>query len=176
MGERTKSEDTLSKFDLLVLFEQLITKSGFIITNYKDIYETLDNFHSLTVEKDKKQFELIFNIRNVSDAYLPNKPEIKRRQVGKLEFDSLPFNQKKRAVMLLGLKVYNGEPVLVCWNPFYFVGHATNRSCYVVESTMEKALQCGFYAGEDCRTRVYACSGSSFEKLLSLFIEENAVE
>lgn len=176
MGERTKSENTLSKFNLLVLFEQLISKSGFLLVNYKDINDKLENFHSLVIEKDKRRFEIIFNIRNISDAYLPNRPEIKRRQVGKLVFDELPSNQKNRAVMLLGLKIINSEPVLVCWNPFYFVGHATNRSCYVAQSSMEKALQCGLYVGEDCKTRVYACFGSNFNRLLKLFVEENALE
>lgn len=176
MEERTKSQDTISRPNLLVYFQQVLTKSGFLVTNFKDLKGTLDNFYSFVVEKGGKKIELSFNIRNISNAYLPNKPDIKRRQVGKLSFEDLPLNRKDCLIMLLGLKLISGELVLVCWNPFYFVGHATNRSCYVLKSTMEKALQCGFFEREDCKTKVYACSSSNFGELLNHYIEENVVE
>ena len=171
-----KNLEAFNKSELIINFEKIITKSDYLILSFKDLNDTLSNFYSLTIQKDKKIFNLTFNIRNISDAYLPNKPYIKRRQVGKLDFDSLPLNNKTNVTLLLGLKEINGELVLVCWNPFYFVGHQTNRSCYVLESTMEKALQCGFYIGEDCKTKLYVCNETNFGKLLTQYIEENAVE
>lgn len=174
--DEIKREDTLSKFELLNLFQNFVSKSKFLIIEFKDLKDSLNNFYSLIIEKENYFTELIFNIRNIGDAYLPNKPQIKRRQVGKLDFDKLPLNEKKKISLLVGIKLINNEPVLVCWNPFFFVGHQTNRSCYVLESTMNKGLQLGFYTSEDCKTKVYVCNENNFDKLLSYYIEENTID
>ncbi|WP_373435119.1 hypothetical protein, partial [Metamycoplasma equirhinis] len=66
--------------------------------------------------------------------------------------------------------------VLACWNPFYFVGHSTNRSCYVLQNSLETARSNGFYDGVDCKIPVLVCSTKMFEQLLNVYLERNAVD
>lgn len=173
---RKKSEDTISKQDLLLFFEQTLVLSGFFIEETEGLKNELRNFYSFKVKNQSSQFVISANISNISDAYLPNKPFIKRRQVGHLVFETLPKNTKDKVSLLVGIKKIEDEFVLVCWNPFYFVGHSTNRSCYVNESTLEKTLRIGFYVGDDCGTKLYACTRNHFAELLDLFITENAID
>ena len=115
------------------------------------------------------------NIRNIGSAYLPKKPYILRRQVGKLSFDDLPSNNKKSLSMLIGVANKDNEILLACWNPFYFIGHSTNCSCYVLENSLDKAKNIGLYVGEDCKTPVLVCS-SHFNEMLNVYIERNMMD
>ena len=173
---RKKSEDTISKQDLLLFFEQTLVLSGFFVEETKDLKNEIGSFHLFKVKNKSSEFVITANISNISDAYLPNKPFIKRRQVGHLVFEALPKNTKNKVTLLIGIKRIENEFVIVCWNPFYFVGHSTNRSCYVNESTLEKTSRLGFYVGDDCGTKLYACTNNRFAELLDLFITENAID
>ena len=173
---RKRSEDTISKQDLLLFFEQTLVLSGFFVEETKDLKSELGSFFLFRIKNNNSEFEITANISNISDAYLPNKPYIKRRQVGHLVFENLPKNTKTKVTLLIGIKRIEDQLVYVCWNPFYFVGHSTNRSCYVNEASLEKTARLGFYSGEDCGTKLYACTSNRFAELIDLFISENAID
>lgn len=171
-----KSEQMMSSHELLLSFEKALVFSEILINSVNNCKGELKNFYLVNVTFKNKKMNLYVNLRNIGSAYLPNKPHILRRQVGKLSFNDLPLNNSSSLSMLLGVTYIDEKMVLACWNPFYFVGHSTNRSCYVLEGSLEKAKNIGLYVGEDCKTPVLVCSDSCFGKMLDVYIERNMVD
>lgn len=165
--------ENLSSSELVLIFQRVLVESGFLIISYES---KINSFGTMKLKYNSKEFVINFNIRNIGSAYLPNKPNIMRRQVGKLESEDIPINSQIQVSMLLGLKVLDNTYILTCWNPFYFVGHKTNRSCYVLKESLQEAKENGFYDGVDCNTPVLACSTKEFSQLLSAYIERNSVD
>lgn len=168
-----QSKISLSSRELLLVIQQLLISSGYLIQSTD--FGTR-NFTKIIINKDKKDLCLFVDIRNVCSAFIPGKPYMMRRQVGKMKFEEIPKNLKTQASMLLAVGEVNGELVLVCWNPFYYLGHATNRSCYVLQDSLEKAIIDGLYNGEDCKVPVLVCNSSNIERLLQTYIERNALD
>lgn len=166
----------LNHKQLLLFFEKVLTSSNILINSVKECESELKNFYLFDVSYKDENLFLYVNIRNISSAYLPNKPYILRRQVGKLSFEFLPANKKNSLTLLLGITNEDESIVVVCWNPFYFIGHSTNRSCYVLESSLTIAKNLGLYVGEDCKTPVLVCSTNNFEELLEVYRERNMVD
>ena len=171
-----KSEQMMSSQELLLSFEKALVSSEILINSVENCKDELKNFYLVNVTFKNKKISLYVNLRNIGSAYLPNKPYILRRQVGKLSFDDLPLNSSTSLSMLLGITFIDHMMILACWNPFYFVGHSTNRSCYVLENSLEKAKNIGLYVGEDCKTPVLVCSDCHFGEMLDIYIERNMVE
>ena len=171
-----KSENMMSTHELLLSLEKVLVSSSVLIRSVKNCENELKNFYLISVEINNQLIDLYVNIRNIGSAYLPNKPYILRRQVGKLSFDDLPPNSKKSLSMLIGITNIDSEIILACWNPFYFIGHSTNRSCYVLENSLDKAKNIGLYVGEDCKTPVLVCSSSNFTEMLNVYIERNLID
>ncbi len=167
---------TMRSTELLLSFEKVLVSSGILINSVEKHKEGLKNFYLVRVIFKNEQMNLYVNLSNIGSAYLPNKPYILRRQVGKLIFNDLPVNKNTSLTLLIGITYVNDEIVVACWNPFYFVGHSTNRSCYILESSIEKANCAGLYVGDDCKTPVFVCSSSHFSELLDVYIERNLVD
>ncbi len=165
---------SLSKNDLLLCFEDVLISSGFVIYNLEMDKNT--NFYKFVVNKNKKEFVLFVNISNINEAYIPNKPFIKRRQIGALVLDNIPQNTGNQFSMLCGIKKVDEEIVLCVWNPFYFTNHTKNRSCYVVSDSIYDALKNGIHFGIDCKNTVYLCNRISFEKLFDEYILKNRID
>ncbi len=171
-----KYECMMNHKELLLTFEKTLVSSGILINSIEKCEDSIKNFYQVKIIFKNKQLNLFVDLRNISSAYLPNKPYILRRQVGKLEFDAIPINDENSLSMLIGITCIDDKIILVCWNPFYFIGHSTNRSCYVLESSLEEAKQFGLYDGNDCRTPVLVCLDSCFDKMLDIYVERNVVD
>lgn len=165
---------SLVKKDLLLYFENVLISSGFII-NYADFDKEL-NFYLIKLSRDKKEYQLYINLSNINDAYIPNKPYIKRRQVGVMDLNLIPKNAGNQCSMLCGLKIFDDDVIVCAWNPFYFTNHSKNRSCYVLESSIESALKNGYYFGVDCKNNVYLCNKTSFSSLLDEYLNKNRID
>ncbi len=166
---------SFSKNELLLFVQKTIVNSGFIINSFEECDEP-KSFVKVTIEKGEKKYTLYINVGNIRPAYLPNKPFIKRRQVGKLSLDQIPANTPKSLSMLIGICVIDDYPVFACWNPFYFIGHSTNRSCYVIDSSLSSAISCGVYVGDDCRTPLICFTESHFDEMLDIYLEKSVVD
>lgn len=167
------NEKSIPKNDLIRLFEKALIDSGYII----QLFEKCENgFVKFVILKEKIAYSLHVNIRNISSAYLPKKPDIFRRQVSKLDLDEIPMNTKYNASMLIGVYSCDNEYLVTCWNPFHFSCHETNRSCYVLKNSFDNAKMDGFYYGNDCSTPVWICSITHFSQLLEDYITRNSIE
>lgn len=167
-------DSMLSSEELILELESIFIQSGFLITSLSRSLN--NNFTKFELSKNKVEYCIYANIRNIGSAYLPNKPFIMRRQVGKMNFNEIPENTTNTVSMLLAIGIIENKKVLACWNPFYFVGHSTNRSCYVLQSSLEEAVLNGFYDGVDCKTPVLVCSKNNFGQLLKVYLERNTID
>lgn len=168
-----KEENILSSKELLLVMEKILISSGFIIYS---VLKGNNNFIEFNIEKNNKKYRIFANIRNIGSAYLPKKPYIMRRQVSKMLIDEIPLNRGNNLSMLLAIKKVENQYILACWNPFYFVGHSKNRSCYVLQQSLENAYLNGLYQGIDCKTPVLVCSEKNMEQLIEVYIERNSVD
>lgn len=159
---------SLTSTELLKRLQEIFKKSGFAIISCGI---RINNFTKFKILKNNQEYLINVNIRNITSAYLPNKPDLMRRQVNKLNFNDITDNTTNSATMLLGLWDTNGNEVLAAWNPFLFIHHEKNRSCYVLKESLNKASQYGFYQGKDSGTNILVCSENNFEKLLSVYLE-----
>ena len=166
----------LLKNDLLLYIQRTLVSSGFLIYSLTQCKDDLKSFYKIDIKKNDNQYTLFINVSNINSAFLPNKPYIKRRQVGKLNMDLIPQNKNNSLSMLLGITFVDETPIYVCWNPFYFTGHEKNRSCYVLDSSILYAYNNSYYFGEDCKTPVFVFNELSFEKMLQNYIDKNMVD
>ncbi|TPI02369.1 hypothetical protein [Mycoplasma struthionis] len=112
-----------SSAELLLIFQKFLTNSGFIIVSTEKLNEDLNNFYKIVVDDGVKKVTFYVNLRNISSAFIHNKPYILRRQVNKININSLPENKEDSVVLLIGIAEIVEEFVLVVWNAFYFIGH-----------------------------------------------------
>lgn len=166
----------MNSHELVLSLEKILISSNVLIRSIENCDKELKNFYLLKSVHNNKDISIYINVRNIGSAYLPNKPYIFRRQVGKLSFDDLPLNSENCISILAGITLFKGKLILVCWNPFYFVGHSTNRSCYVLEKSIERAMNFGLYVGEDCKTPVFICDENHFIEMIDIYMERNMVD
>ena len=169
----TDKINVLSSKDLILAIEKIIVCSGFTIKQFEF---KKNGFSAFTISQDNEQIELSINIGNIGSSYLPNKPYILRRQVRKMTFEEIPDNKRNEISMLIGITKISDKFIIACWNPFYFIGHSTNRSCYILNDSLMIAYLKGIYDGIDCKTPVLACSEENFGKLLKIYIGRYAVD
>lgn len=165
------NSNNLSKQELLKVFEKAIVLSDGVIISISDF----KNRFNIVVKFDEDEYNLNFDLRNIGSAYLPNKPFIFRRQVSSFSIDDFPKNLGNNLSLLVGIRLIENSFVIVAWNPFYFLGHKTNRSCYVYKDSMLSAYTNGYYSGDDCKTPVYACASNNLLTLLKEFKENNTI-
>lgn len=128
---------------------------------------------SIATLLDGKPLSLHFLLKPISGGGWKEKPWVYRIQVRKLEGDEFPKNSSSSLSLLLGACFFEGKPVIVAWNPFRFLFHETNRSCYL---RLEDLLQLeeepdGFIVSYRSSEPVSLARKDSFGKLLSRLLE-----
>ena len=166
----------LTSGDLILALKKSLITSGFSVESIYQCDGDLKTFHKLEISFNNDKMTLFINVRNIGSAYIPKKPYIKRRQVGKLLLEKIPPNTKNSLSMLIGIIRVDNIFVYACWNPFYFIGHSTNRSCYVLDSSIEYALQNGVYDGEDCKTPVLVFTEPNFNNIINIYLNRSVVD
>lgn len=168
------ASNSLSKNDLIFHFETILINSGFVIYSLK--FDSESNFYMFDLRKEKKEFKLYVNLSNINEAYIPDKPFIKRRQVGAMDLNLIPQNTGNQISMLCGIKIVDENIVVCVWNPFYFTNHTKNRSCYVLESSIIDTLKNGTHFGVDCKNNIYLSDKYNFAYLLDEYIMKNRID
>jgi len=164
----------LERDALLLCFEELLIKNGYLISLCNE-EGSVKGFADLTVKRNGKPFSIHVNIRNISNACLPYDPSVMRRQVAALDVGLLPQNKDGEVTVLLGVCEIDEKKVFAIWNAFYFVGHKTNRSCYVSANDLLKASESGLSISSYSDTPVYVATTERFAEALDKFIEVNCI-
>lgn len=135
-----------------------------------------NSFHGFSVKILGKQLELNILTKNVVNSGWVEKPYIKRIQVTSFIGKQIEKNTDGSCSLFLGIAFANSKPIFIVWNPFLFVFHKTNRSCYVNVESIARCFHLGFLKTNDARKDVYLCDSKHFSELIERFIDDNSVE
>ena len=155
-----------------------ILKNFFVSSNLEifEINNFSDEFLTFVTTLEGKKVSLNFLLKNVVNSGWANKPEIKRIQVKAISQENIPINTSNSCSLFAGIAFVNNEAVLAVWNPFMYVFHKTNRSCYVRVESLAIASRDGFLKTEDCKQEVLICDSKHFDSLLNVYLERNSIE
>ena len=128
-------------------------------------------FHEFLINYHCRRFSLNLFIKNIANSGWADKPYIKRIQVPSLLGKTIPKKGNDSISLFLGIAFVSGDPIFVAWNPFSYVYHKTNRSCYVLVQSLANAFQCGLFKTVDCKKEVVLCTQSNFGRLIEICLE-----
>lgn len=158
------------RYDLL---KRAFLKSNINLIEEKDI---LSPFKTFVIKYNDKTIKLNVVLKNVTNSGWSEKYYIKRIQVSSIKDEDLPSNSLNTLSMFLGIANLNGLPIFICWNPFLFKFHKTNRSCYINVNHIVQCLDKPFISVIDSKMEVLLCSENGFAELIDHFIEKNSIE
>lgn len=125
--------------------------------------------HRVNVKVDGKHIRLNFILRALGTGGWKDKPWIYRIQVGAFKEAALPRSGKGELSLLLGVFYLDGSLALAAWNPFMYVFHKTNRSCYLKEEDIQPLAKesSGVFVGKATYPAPILCREDSLKELLS---------
>lgn len=112
--------------------------------------------------------------KNIVNSGWSEKPFIKRIQVPSFFGKNIPINNKSQCSMFLGIAFVNNQPIFAVWNPFSYVFHKTNRSCYVNVESLDICYHNCFHKTIDSKKEIWLCDKNNMGKLLEMYAEENS--
>ncbi len=129
--------------------------------------------HRVDLEIDGKPLRLNFVLRTLGTGGWKDKPWIYRIQIGALEEGQLPRSGNGELSLLLGLFFLDGTLALAAWNPFMYVFHKTNRSCYLKEDDIRSLAEepSGVIEGKVSYPAPILFRGDSFGKFISVCLK-----
>lgn len=154
-----------------------LIKKCLIICNIDLISETqIDSFYHFEILLHGKKIKICAVLKNVVNSGWSDKPFIKRIQVKRFNSSELLKNTSEGCSLFIGLAYTNEAPIFVCWNPFMFLFHTTNRSCYIDVSLLARCQHEGFISTMSSNQKVILSDTNHFDKMIEKYIEFNAVE
>ena len=138
--------------------------------------EMPNSFHGFSVRIIGKELKLSILTKNIVNSGWVEKPYIKRIQVTSFIGKQIEKNVDGSCSLFLGIAFANSKPIFIVWNPFLFVFHKTNRSCYVNVESIARCYHLGFLKTNDAKKEVYLCDSKHFCDLIKKFVEDNSVE
>ena len=161
----------LSKKELYDIFDKMLGHSDITLISKQKSEIGVPLYK---VKYNGKEYKIYVNIKNVRDAYLPGKPDIRRIQTKSLSF--LEAVSSNSFFMLAGIAFYEDNPILVMRNAQEYIFHASNRSCYISLKNIEKGFEKGFYFTRDCNQDVYISNSSNLNQIILNYIYDNYSE
>lgn len=155
---------------LLERFSNILTNSGFQIIKT----EKNRNMYTFVIKK-VGIFTIHFLLRTVSTSGWKDKPFIRRVQIASFDINELPKTTNNETCMIVGIENLFDKDLVVVWDIYRYGIHFTNRSCYVNVTSLANALENSYYYGINSNLPVWISTDTSFDILLSRYIEKNKV-
>ena len=154
-----------------------VVKSFFMASDFEiiDIKENAP-FTCFSVRRAGRTLSLYLLLKNIVNSGWSNKPYIKRIQIMSLANVDVPHNSGNTYSILLGIGIVNGQPIVCVWNPFLFVFHKSNRSCYVLVKSLALCHHVGFYSTNDSGNDLLLSDKNNFGKLIFEYIDRYEVQ
>ena len=124
----------------------------------------------IKIQKDEIIYEVIALIKNITGAGWRDKPWIKRVQVSNIATREISLNDRKFN-LIFGVYSFDDNPLFVCWDPYRYLNHVTQRSCYVSITTLQRGYEKEYYEGVDSSQKVWVFKGNNFDKFISNYIK-----
>lgn len=163
----------------LSLKQRIDILKNFFVSSDLNIFEInnfSDDFITFVTEINAKKITLHFLLKNIVNSGWSDKPDIKRIQVKALTAESVPVNNHSTCSLFAGFAFVNGEPIMAVWNPFMYVFHKTNRSCYINVHSLALCARDGFLKTLDSNQEVLLCNKENLLNLLKTYVERNSIE
>lgn len=169
-----RDEVVFSKKDLLQKFEEFVGVCGYQVTwinNKRAPYE-------LQISNGIKEYTLILYLKNITGAGWFDKPHIKRVQVTNVRNDDMSKyidTTNNQTLLILGYYNFDNNPIMVAWNAYHYVYHATNRSCYVTIDNLLDGYRNGSIVSECSEQQIWVFNSEHFIGFLDSYIETNKI-
>ena len=176
----TETEDKLyKKKELFKKFEEFISQSGFTVEKW--VKSNAVPYEVIIADKNENQisYRIILYLKNISDAGWVYKPWMKRVQVDNVRSVSPEYyinTERNQALLILGYYNYDDNPIMVAWNPYRYVMHFTQRSCYVTIDEMLEGYKKGYHKCFVSNQKVWIFTANNFRIFLNDYIDSNKVE
>ena len=170
MNQDIVSNSSLSLKQRIDLIKECLLRSDVELVN---LSMADNNFVRFDIVCGKEKLSLHILPKNIVNSGWNDKPYIKRIQVMSFLDKRIPLNTKDNSSMFLGVAFVNNEPIFAVWNPFSYVFHKTNRSCYVEVESLALSSHQGFIKTIDSKQIVLLCDKEHFGDLIKYYNEEN---
>lgn len=154
--------------DLRLVFEKLLTNNNFTIKN-SDFSKSIKN---VVATKNGIEFTFHFVLRNIVGAGWTTKPNIKRIQVQNFkDVNPMLFEKttKNHYFFYVGYYNYDNNPLFIFWDPGRYDSHKTNRSCYVLLNSMQRAHNHKFLETVNVGRKVWIIKEERFNEFLNKY-------
>ena len=122
-------------------FESVLSSSGCRLLAHESGEHGINHDRvAFEIDGEEREIDLFYILRSLGNGGWSDKPWIFRIQVSKIDPNWLPITSKSSISVLLGVAFLHEEPFIIGWNPFNYISHATNRSCYAEKSDILKLL------------------------------------
>lgn len=154
-----------TKQEIFSSFIEIIVKAGFKVLDIKT-----GNPNHIKLSDGDYEYNLVYILKNISNAGWKNKPNYKRIQVYNLknETKDINFNKvdDKFFVIYIGYYNFDNNPLLVVWDALRYLNHNTQRSCYVTTDMMQLAYDAGFIETIVSGQKVWISKPTKFRDML----------
>lgn len=140
-----------------------------------DVLNKSNNFVQFDVFINDKIISLNMFLKNISNGGWKEKVDKKRIQVPAKNIRDLEMNTDIFCNMLVGFCIVNNKPLIAVRNPFRYMFHKTNRSCYTNVFDIATSYTKGFYSAKEAQKTVYYSDATHLKTLIEKYIEGNAI-
>lgn len=158
----------LSKNELIDAFINVLKFNGFELISIENNYK----FENLITIKDGITNSFYCNFANIRNVYLPKYPYLLRRQVTALDHEKLIKSTDYSFSFLVGVVEVDSKICFSIWNPWGFINHKKNRSCYVVKDDLNKMSSLHFLKSKFSHTIYYLFDKEGFLPFLDQYKED----
>lgn len=163
--ERLPGKDTL-----LDEFERAISAGGWRFVSWESRRSA--PFQCI-VERDGHRIDVVLYLKKISNAGWDWRPQCKRVQVSNIrKFEHLFLRRESAQKINLIIGLYDYEaPLFAAWDASQYVGHETNRSCYIDSEQLIQGYRSGYTETECAGLPVTVFRPEHLTKYLERYID-----
>lgn len=165
------SEDNVLDRNALINVSKLeLSKSKIEII---DLLYSNKQFYMYIKNEDSDVIQFTMFLKNITGAGWKDKLDFKRCQVPNLKIespDSISIVSNKHYNLILGVYLFDNNPIFVAWDPYRYLNHNTLRSCYVTVDTLKRGYEKEYYEGVVSSQKLWVFKGEKFDQFLKTYI------
>ena len=165
-------EDNILKRDELITISKLeLSKSEIEVL---DLIYSNKQFYLYVKNKKNETIQFTMFLKNITGAGWKDKLDFKRCQVANLKLESpesISIISNKHYNLILGVYLFDDNPIFVAWDPYRYLNHKTIRSCYVTVDTLKRGYEKQFYEGVVSSQKLWVFVGEKFNDFLDKYID-----
>lgn len=170
-----RNDKKYSKIELIREFKNFINISGYTVVGPADIKQAP---YELNISNGNTIYKIVMYYKNITGSGWSNKPNIRRVQVTNVrnvDINKYISTSNNSFFVIFGYYNFDNNPIMVAWNAYNFVYHATTRSCYVSIDLLIEGYKKGFLKTYYSKQKMWIFTPHNFELFLNDYIKCNRV-